>query len=442
VTLPGPAGGPGRGPAAGPPGADQPWLVLTASERGASHVAIKSPNQDAVATERAGTCGVVAAVADGHGHSRHLRSARGSRLAVKIGCEVAQELADQIEGNSEYFSQRAPDGTDGGLAGKLARLAEEFLVPAIVGRWRDAALADVEADPFTEAEQDLRHPGDDGVIAYGSTLLLGIALLDWLILAQIGDGDVVAVRSDGQAVQPVPGDPLLDGLVTTSLCGTDPQSDFRIAVVDTAREPLIAVLLATDGYGNAQVIEAWPAAFSKDLAWMLAERDLQWLASQLPAWAARCASADGSADDTTVALLVSAAASVLRAAGAGATGSGNGSEETTIPAARHGDTVPAHISAEHQIEPVTMQQLAHRAAPEPVMLERVATTRASYRPADHGTDTTELVSHEPDTTELVIHEPTTNEIPKLRHEQGGAENDDGWADDDHWAGDDHGSGGR
>ncbi|MDR2984368.1 MAG: protein phosphatase 2C domain-containing protein, partial [Nocardiopsaceae bacterium] len=58
------------------------WLVITASERGASHVAVKSPNQDAVATERAGANGVVAAVADGHGHPRHLRSARGSRLAV------------------------------------------------------------------------------------------------------------------------------------------------------------------------------------------------------------------------------------------------------------------------------------------------------------------------------------------------------------------------
>ena len=437
MTLPGPAGGPGSGPAAGPPGAKQPWLVLTASERGASHVAIKSPNQDAVATERAGTCGVVAAVADGHGHSRHLRSARGSRLAVKIGCQVAQELADQIEQNPEFFSQRAPDGTDGGPAGEIARLAEEFLVPAIIERWRDAALADVEADPFSDIEQEFRRPGDDALIAYGSTLVLGIALLDWLILVQIGDGDVVGVRPGGLAVQPVPGDPLLDGLVTTSLCGADPQSDFRIAVVDTAQEPLIAVLLATDGYGNAQVIEAWPGAFSKDLAWMLAERDLQWLASQLPAWAARCASADGSADDTTIALLVSAAASVLRADGAGTTASGNGSEETTIPAVRHGDTVPAQIQAEHQsIEPVTMRQLAHRAAPEPVILERVATTRASYGPADHGPDTTELVSHEPETTELVIHEPTTNEIPKLRHEQGGAENDHGRADDD------HGSGGR
>jgi len=424
---------PAGGPPAGPAGGSQPWVVLTASERGASHVAVKSPNQDAVATERAGASGVVAAVADGHGHSRHLRSARGSRLAVKIGCQVAQELADRIEADSTFSAQRTPDGAAGGQAGEIARLAEEFLVPAIVGRWRDAVLADVKADPFTAAEQDLRHSGDDAVIAYGSTLLLGIALPGWLILAQIGDGDVVGVRADGRPVQPVPDDPQLDGLVTTSLCGAEPRSDFRTAVVDTAQQPLVALLLATDGYGNAQVVEEWKGAFSKDLAWMLAERDLQWLAGQLPAWAARCASSDGSADDTTVALLVSSAATPSRAGRPG----DDGSEETTIPAVPHVNTVPANVPAEpHSIEPVTMRQLAHRSAPEPVILERVATAPAHHRPASHGHETTELVSHEPETTELVSHEPATNEIPKLPHHQGNEESRDGRGRDD------HGSGGR
>ena len=108
-------------------------------------------------------------------------------------------------------------------ADEIAKLTEEFLVPAIVQRWREAVLADVKADPFTEAEQAHRHQGDDAAIAYGSTLLLGMVLRDWLILAQIGDGDVVGVRADGRSVLPVPTDPQLDGLVTTSLCGLDPR---------------------------------------------------------------------------------------------------------------------------------------------------------------------------------------------------------------------------
>ena len=229
-------------------------------------------------------------------------------------------------------------------------------MPSIVSRWREAVLSDVKADPFSEAEQARRHPGDDATIAYGSTLLLAMILHGWLILAQIGDGDVVGVRADGRAMEPVPADPQLDGLVTTSLCGADPRADFRVAAVDTAQNPLLAVLLATDGYGNAQMVEQWPSAFSEDLAWMLKDREVNWLASQLPSWAARCASSDGSADDTTVALLVSAKAGHR----AGQDGD-SGSEETTIPAVPHADTVPVHLpSREESNEPVTMRQLAHR----------------------------------------------------------------------------------
>jgi hypothetical protein len=318
-------------PADGPAG----WVVLTASERGASHVITQAPNQDSFATERAGTAGVVTAVADGHGHSRHLRSARGSKLAASIGCRVGQELADQLE--ADGLTDLA--GADENGVDKITGLLGEFLVPKIVASWREAVLADVEADPFTKAEEGKRRSGDDPTIAYGSTLLLCLALADWLILAQIGDGDVVAVRSDGTASLPVPVDPQLDGLVTTSLCGADAGADFRVAVVDTSVTPLLAVLLATDGYGNAQLIEEWPASFSKDLAWLLSEHDNDWLASQLPGWAARCASADGSADDTTVALLISPAGQTSRPiTPRGGLGSSSedetetGSDEITIPA--------------------------------------------------------------------------------------------------------------
>lgn len=328
----------GSVPPVGTPGATTGWLVLTASERGAAHVAVKTPNQDSVAVERAGADGVVTAVADGHGHSRHLRSAKGSQLAVSIGCRVGQEFADRLPADARTDVDARAD--------VLAEMATSFLVPAIVARWRSAVLADVDAAPFTDAEQGRRRHGDDPTIAYGSTLLLCLALADWLVLAQIGDGDVVAVLADGTAALPVPVDPQLDGLATTSLCGPDAVSDFRVAIVNTTRTPLLAALLATDGYGNAQVVDEWPSSFSKDLAWLLKERDMRWLASQLPAWAARCASSDGSADDTTVALLISPAGQLAHSAtlpsgpgGWPAPATDPGSDETTIPAAT--DTAPS-----------------------------------------------------------------------------------------------------
>lgn len=268
------------------------WQAVTATERGAAHRAAGLPNQDAVAVlPLAASGGLVAAVADGHGHSRHFRSARGARLAVAIGGEAAREFA------------AGPDSPPGEAEEELRRT----LVPEVVTRWRDAVHRDVAAEPFTAAEDALRRD-DDVTIPYGTTLLLAVGLGERLLLAQIGDGDIVCVRPDGTALPTVPGDPLLDGRHTTSLCSPDAAGSFRVAAVDLARTPVLAALLATDGYGNAQVAQAWDSVVSAELATLIGTRPPGWLAGQLPVWAAQCASVDGSADDTTLALLLAPAA--------------------------------------------------------------------------------------------------------------------------------------
>ncbi len=277
------------------PARNQPssWQVLTATERGAAHRASGAPNQDAVAAFPIGPCGAVAAVADGHGHGRHFRSACGARLAVAAACRAAHDLAARL------------DGLDG--IGRAEAAMRGLLVPGIVGQWREAVHEDVTADPFSRGENAVRGR-DDAAIAYGTTLLLAIAWGQWLLLAQIGDGDIVGICADGTALRPVPGDPQLDGRHTTSLCTPGAENSFRVGAVDTSRTALLGVLLATDGYGNAQVARDWEGAVSTDLAGLITTRSTQWLASQLPVWAHRCASLDGSADDTTVALVLAPAA--------------------------------------------------------------------------------------------------------------------------------------
>jgi hypothetical protein len=284
------------------------WCALMATERGAAHVAVGLPNQDAAAAYPMEQYGAVAAVADGHGHHRHFRSARGSRLAVAVACQAAAELTERLD----RFE----------AAGQIKDEARQVLVPAIAGRWRTAVSQDLAAEPFTPEEEALRAVGDEPVIAYGSTLLLAVAWRHWLVLAQIGDGDIVGVRPGGSALLPVPGDPALDGRQTTSLCEPRAENAFRIAVVDLSRTALLAVMLATDGYGNAQLADPWAERFSKDLAELLPEHDLAWLADQLPLWAGRCASSEGSADDTTIALLLAPAG----------TGSRPATEKSTVPA--------------------------------------------------------------------------------------------------------------
>jgi hypothetical protein len=272
-----------------PPGARDLWLALTASQLGAAHRTTGLPNQDAVAARQVRPDVLVVAVADGHGHRRHFRSARGAQLAVTVACEAAQELAARLD----RYQTAAPIESE----------ALGTLVPAITGEWRDAVREDVAADPFTPREQASRDR-DDPLIAYGSTLLLAIAGRRWLVLVQIGDGDIMGIQPDGRPLLPVPRDPSLDGQQTTSLCGPRAEDEFRAAVVDTSTTPLLGVMLATDGYGNAQLADSWTDAVSADLAELINDRPPEWLAGQLPLWASRCASADGSADDTTIALLI------------------------------------------------------------------------------------------------------------------------------------------
>jgi hypothetical protein len=325
------------------------WLALTATHRGAAHQLNGLPNQDAVAVRPIQPDGLVAAVADGHGHHRHFRSARGSELAVAIACQAAEELAARLD-DFEAASQIESD-------------VLSTLVPAITGPWRAAVRDDLAEQPFTIAEEEVRAFGDDALIAYGTTLLLAITWRNWLVLSQIGDGDIVCIRPDGQALLPVPGDPSLDGRQTTSLCGPRAEQEFRAAVVNTAITPLLGVLLATDGYGNAQLAEPWPDAVSSDLAELIGDRQPEWLAEQVPLWASRSASSDGSADDTTIALLIAPSAAALRREET------RRQQQATVPPA---DEFPAEEAAPTTAEPASLAAMDPPALREERSAESVA----------------------------------------------------------------------
>jgi hypothetical protein len=234
---------------------------------------------------------VVVAVSDGHGSRRHFRSDRGSRLAVRAACTCSVEHAEDL-------------GRLGG-ARELEAFTTAVLLPAVVERWTSDVAADVERDPFTPAEDRFRaNDRDAPAVAYGATLLMAVAWRHWALLAQIGDGDIVALGPGGRVSYPVPADPILDGIRTTSLCQRNAVDAFRVGVIDRSLTDLAGVLLATDGFGNAQAADPWAPAVGRDLVEMVQTRGADWVAAQLPEWVALCASAEGSADDTTVALLL------------------------------------------------------------------------------------------------------------------------------------------
>lgn len=273
-----------------------PWQVHTATAIGAGHVRAGHPNEDAVARQllppSGGPALLMVAVADGHGDSRHFRSELGAKMAVAAGISAMRDWSPDIS------------GTPGEIAGSVQRT----LVPGVVTRWNAAVAADLAENRLEAPERALlARLALPPQTAYGSTLLIGAFTGTYAVFAQIGDGNIVAVLPDGGWVNPVPGDSRLDGTHTTSLCQANAGAAFRAGVVPLTRQPLFAVLLATDGFGNAQADDPWQPGFAADLARLAADRDPAWFGSQVPGWAAQCASSAGSSDDTTIALVINSA---------------------------------------------------------------------------------------------------------------------------------------
>ncbi len=268
------------------------WRVLTAVARGAAHELAGRPLEDAAgfaAHPADGPRWLTVAVADGHGGRPHFRSGRGSELAVAVGLRFAAEMAERFAATES--------------AAELRSAARTELVPDVIARWREAVERDLAERPWSSQELPLL-ASDDVTVPYGSTLLLAVVATPWLVLCQIGDGDVVMVGADGMASLPIPGDARLDGNTTTSLCQPDAAGSFRLAVVDLAGRQVAALLLATDGFGNAQTAEPWYQPVGGDLVRLARQHGVAWVREQLPLWAARCASSEGSGDDTAVALLL------------------------------------------------------------------------------------------------------------------------------------------
>lgn len=272
------------------------WRVLGASVRGASHLHNGLPNQDALWIE-ARTDAVVAVVADGHGGARHFRSADGARLAVQAAQEVLFALVPAF--TAAVRPQRA-------------QLAAVELPQRIVGRWveltradlalrafSDRELAEVQASEGADAAASVRA---DPLLAYGATVLAALAVPQALVIAQLGDGDVLLVDTAGHTARPVPRDERLFGSLTTSLCRPGAESDFRSVVLEGKDAYPALLLLSTDGYANSFCSDADYLKVGTDFLEFLRRDGAETVGRQLPA-ILEDASANGSGDDITLAIL-------------------------------------------------------------------------------------------------------------------------------------------
>jgi hypothetical protein len=271
-------------------GRETGWEIVSASVRGGSHIRNGLPNQDATSHRSLETpTGAVAAVADGHGGKRYVRSDRGSAFAVEIACDTVSEFL------ARYSDLRGDE---------LLTTAREALVSPLVDRWRDTVRADLKREPLTPEEEQRSGQlhGEDLFLAYGATLLIAAVWDDTTLLLQLGDGDLNAVLRSGDVQRPVPEDHRLVAGETTSLGLPDAVESFRLAELPVSnRDTIELLMLCTDGYGNSFADPDWRHDVGADLLERARREGLDELGRALPAWLAESASAGG--DDVTMALL-------------------------------------------------------------------------------------------------------------------------------------------
>jgi serine/threonine protein phosphatase PrpC len=276
------------------------WRIIGKSVRGASHVRGGLPNQDAIRWEPESGQGapLILAVSDGHGSNKCFRSHVGAETAVRIATKSLQELLDG-----------QPDLTN---LSAIKRTAEERLPQQIVREWKSSVQQHLGENPFSEEEWTRLAEKEGGAarqlvegnpaLAYGATLVTALLQDEFILYLQLGDGEILTVSESGEVSRPLPSDERLIANETTSLCGPNAWSDFRVGFQALSTSPPALILLSTDGYPNSFRDEQGFFKVGVDILDMIRVDGLEKVNSSLEGWLAE-ASSSGSGDDVTVGII-------------------------------------------------------------------------------------------------------------------------------------------
>jgi hypothetical protein len=177
----------------------------------------------------------------------------------------------------------------------------------VVERWDARVDEDLTTNPLHDDEAALtaRVPSESRPhFPYATTLLCATATECTLDLLQVGDGDVlVTVGRDGMARRPFP-PPTSPDAPTDCLALRGVVGRCRFASYALSGSPIVAALLASDGFGKPFVDPDWHAAVASDLARNIMLHNAESFEQLVTAWPV--APADVGGDDTTLGILVNA----------------------------------------------------------------------------------------------------------------------------------------
>lgn len=169
-----------------------------------------------------GGCAIVA-VADGHGSSLHADV--GARIAVEVTAEALTNFVDNL-GADLRADPRA-----------VHAFAQHPFRVQLVREW-------------ARRVREVGGNDDVDLKEYGSTLLFAAVTPEFLLLGQLGDGDILVVEGSGSVSRPIPTDPTSFAEETLSLCLPEASSSLRVLVTPRPADETL-LLISTDGYAKS-----------------------------------------------------------------------------------------------------------------------------------------------------------------------------------------------
>jgi len=219
------------------------WVPFGCSVIGASHIRKGVENQDSFdALSKKGLS--VIAISDGHGGSKYVRSAIGSKLATTTASKIASE-------NMELSSKMSKEE----LNSIIHHMKNRFLLS-----WQKEVNADIakkgrfSAAEFTILEENCSTKVLDAVletprIAYGCTFLCAITYEDLVLILYYGDGNVLGLY-DEEVRELTEDDPRNIANETLSLCTLKDAREISHKVLIGDEIPRL-IMISTDGVKNS-----------------------------------------------------------------------------------------------------------------------------------------------------------------------------------------------
>lgn len=246
-------------------------------------------------------------VCDGHGNSRYFRSAIGSRFACLAGKETINDFMDVLLGNKKLkkqFVQNEKQRDD------MLRQLER----AIIQKWIMSVQDDIATQPFDQDDKfvalddkEKAYINSTPVKAYGSTFVAVVLCQTFFFVLKLGDGNVCVLSKEKgmQSIETICPDMLDDQLqfnLTTSLCGSSADMDFKHCFVPVTDKNVQSIVATSDGVFNCYLAEQPYLDFATNVVDGYQTQDIAVARDELAEFLPRL-SQKGSGDDMSVAII-------------------------------------------------------------------------------------------------------------------------------------------